>query len=63
MSQSESMKKVRRVAAPLLVDALYKWMCTQNNQDVLLNADIVKMQGHKLMDAVNALLPQSKQLW
>ena len=50
VTQNDAFRKSRRAAAPRLEDALYKWICAQSNRGVLLNADIVKMQGRKLMD-------------
>ena len=62
VKQNYAFSRSRREAAPRLKDALYKWICAQSNLSVLLNADIFKMHGRKLMYAANELLPECEQL-
>lgn len=62
-THNTSVKKKRRAAAPRLEDALYKWMCTQSSRGIMINADLVKMEGRKLMNAANELLPECEQIF
>lgn len=62
ISQNLNMKKARTAVAPRLEDALYRWMCTQNNNGILLNGDIIKMYGKQLLEKTNEVLPESEKI-
>lgn len=61
-SQNLNMKKTRSSAAPRLEEALYRWVCTQNNKGTLLNGEIIKLYGQKLLQSANELLPDSEKM-
>eukprot|EP00171_Calliarthron_tuberculosum_P004123 IDg4123t1 len=53
---------ISRIPLLRLEDALYRWICTQNNKGVMLNGELVKMYGQKLLDEANKVLPDSEKI-
>lgn len=62
VSQNLNNKKKRTAAAPRLEDALFTWVCTQNNRGVMVNSELIRMEATRMMNEANKLLGADEQL-
>lgn len=56
LTQNIQIKKTQSALALRLEDAMFRWICTQNNNGVMLNGDLVMMQAKKPSVETNKLL-------
>lgn len=55
-------KRNKSAVAPLLEQALYKWICDQNNRGIMLKIENIKMQGENMMVEANKCLQFGQRL-